>query len=126
MNEPADLHFARWCRTAAPAALGELFDATEPRLLRAGHHLVGDPATAEELVQQVYLAALDQRPRLEGTRAVWPWLTGVLADLARKHRRRAQRERELEPARAAAGQCRRRVTTVGGVSSHGVQPWALN
>lgn len=102
MHEPADLHFARWCRTADPAALGELFDATAPRLLRLAIHLVGDAATAEDLVQQTYLAALEQRARLDGARPVWPWLTGVLANLAKKHQRRAGRERELEPVLAAA------------------------
>ena len=35
-------------------------------------------------------------------RPVWPWLTGVLANLAKKHQRRAGRERELEPVLAAA------------------------
>ncbi|MEQ1893584.1 MAG: sigma-70 family RNA polymerase sigma factor, partial [Planctomycetota bacterium] len=102
MHEPADLHFARWCRTADPTALGELFDATAPRLLRLAIHLVGDAATAEDLVQQTYLAALEQRARLDGARPVWPWLTGVLANLAKKHQRRAGRERELEPVLAAA------------------------
>jgi RNA polymerase sigma factor (sigma-70 family) len=91
MPESDDRLFARWCRGGDAEALGALFDATAPRLLRLAIHLVGDAAEAEDLVQATFLTALEQRASVDPTRPVMPWLTGVLAHKAQQHRRRAAR-----------------------------------
>lgn len=96
---PADAHFARWCRHGDVQALGELFDALAPRLLRLAVHLVGDAIEAEDLVQATFLTAIERRAGVDATRPVLPWLTGVLAHKVRQHRRRAGRV--LDPARLA-------------------------
>ncbi|HEX6883660.1 MAG TPA: sigma-70 family RNA polymerase sigma factor [Planctomycetota bacterium] len=103
MTEPdsaADALFRRWCRQGDAAALGELFDATAPRLLALAIHLVGDAAEAEDLVQATFLTAIERRAEVDPARPVLPWLTGVLAHKARQHRRRAARA--PDPGRLAA------------------------
>jgi DNA-directed RNA polymerase specialized sigma24 family protein len=47
--------FAAWWRRGDARALGELFDAAAPRLLKLAIHLVGDAAEAEDLVQATFL-----------------------------------------------------------------------
>lgn len=90
-REPEDRLFERWCRRGDPEALGELFDATAPRLLKLAIHLVGDSCEAEDLVQATFLAALEQRTSVDPSRPVMPWLTSVLGHKAQQHRRRAGR-----------------------------------
>src|SRR5437867_1305995 len=98
MHEPRSLPddelFERWCRRGDTRALGALFDATAPRLLKLAIHLVGDAAEAEDLVQATFLTALERRTSLDPSRPVMPWLTGVLAHKAQQHRRRAARAPE--------------------------------
>src|SRR5688572_16753621 len=100
MPESDDRLFARWCRSGDAEALGALFDATAPRLLRLAIHLVGDAAEAEDLVQATFLTALEQRTSVDVSRPVLPWLTGVLAHKAQQQRRRAARV--PDPERLAA------------------------
>ena len=87
MHEIEDILFERWCRRGDAQALGELFDAAAPRLLKLAIHLCGDPAEAEDLVQATFLAAIEQRERIDASRPAIPWLTGVLAHKAQQVRR---------------------------------------
>ena len=91
IREPADTLFESWCRRGDARALGELFDALAPRLLKLAIHLVGDAAEAEDLVQATFLVAIERRKKVDPSLPVMPWLTGVLANQARQHRRRAAR-----------------------------------
>lgn len=99
MREPdsdPDALFRRWCRQGDAEALGALFDATAPRLLRLAIHLVGDAVEAEDLVQATFLTAIERRSEVDPARPVLPWLVGVLGHKARQHRRRAGRVPERE------------------------------
>ena len=67
---------------------------------------VGDSATAEELVQETYLAGLEAMDKFKGNSAVKSWLIGILKHKIADHFRRKSRlvpmeESELE--RAVAG-----------------------
>lgn len=94
--ETDELLFQRWCTRADARALGELFDRNAPQLLKLAIHLVGDAAAAEDLVQATFLAAIEQRERLDASRPFGPWLTGVLTNKAREQRRAARRALDLE------------------------------
>ena len=63
--------------------------------------LVRDAATAEDLVQETWIAALEKPPRAD--RPLRPWLAGVLRNLARFRARgegrRARREEKAATAR---------------------------
>ena len=63
-------------------ALGEVFDRTAPDLLRLAAHLTRDASTAEDLVQQTFLVAIDRRASYERGRPLLPWLLGILSNEA--------------------------------------------
>lgn len=83
--------FRRFLRTGDARALGVVFDATAPELLKIGAYLTGDRQQAEDLVQSTFLVALERRAEFDISRSVMPWLCGIVANLARAERRRARR-----------------------------------
>jgi RNA polymerase sigma factor (sigma-70 family) len=95
VSDTADLHFARFCTRGDPADLGLVFDQTALELLGVAEHLTRDFATAEDLVQSTFLAAIQAAPRFRTGERVRPWLVGILRNLAR---RGANRSRNVEPA----------------------------
>lgn len=57
------------------AALAELYDRLAPMLLALARRILGDPAEAEEVVQEAFLQVWNQAPRYEAQRsAVSTWL----------------------------------------------------
>ena len=104
MRDPADRLFARFRRSGDPEALAGVFDRTAPELLRVARHLARDTAAAEDLVQATFVAAIEGAATFEDSRRVLPWLLGILANLARRQRRAAQRAPDPgRLAREAAG-----------------------
>lgn len=105
-----DRAFARYRRTGDPGAIATLFDLTAGELRRVAGHVVSDAATADDLVQATYLAAIENAASFDGEREVLPWLTGILRKQAllvhRRERRRPDPRRlpepsELDPVRSA-------------------------
>jgi len=93
-NDPASHAFRRFREHGEPAAMTEVFDLVGHELFALAAHIARDAAEAEDLVQEVFLAALAGARRFDPSRAVTPWLVGILVKEARKARRgRAQRER---------------------------------
>src|SRR5262245_45418861 len=86
-----DRLFARFVERGDVQALGEVFDATAPELMRIAAHLVGSREQAADLVQNAFLIALEKRAEFASERRVLPWLCGIVARLARNERRRALR-----------------------------------
>lgn len=84
--------------TGVPSDPDELL-ALSRNLRSLAEKLAGDPAAADDLVQDAWLAALeDGAPRARDLSA---WLRGVVRRLARHKRARASRQRELERLNAA-------------------------
>jgi RNA polymerase sigma-70 factor (ECF subfamily) len=113
--DPIDRDFRTFCERRDPAALAAVFDAAAPRLLLVAMHLCRDAASAEDLVQTVFLQVLRDADRFDRSRPVLPWLLGLLEHRASDLRQRAfvRREQpghveavamEPSPERAAAGQ----------------------
>ncbi len=59
------------------AALGELYDLAAARLYGLALWRTGDPADAEEVVQEVFVRLAEQRDRLAGIRDPLSWLFTV-------------------------------------------------
>ncbi len=82
-------------------ALGKLFDALSPELLRVARHVSGDPAEAEDLVQATFLVALGHPERYDEGQPIEAWMVGILTKEAlawrRKAARRPDEDRVLEP-----------------------------
>lgn len=91
--------FERFRRRGDVAALGEVFDATAPELLRVAMALVREPAEADDLLQHTFLTAIERAERYDAERRLVPWLLGILAHHAREQRRLARRP--LDPTRLA-------------------------
>ena len=86
-----DALFARFRSRGDAGALASLFDATAPDLYRLALTLAPDPATAEDAVQEAFLAAIEHAGRFDPSRPVLPWLVGVLRHKVEDLRRRGAR-----------------------------------
>ena len=82
---------ARFRSTGEPAALGALFDATAPVLFRVALSLSRDAASAEDALQETFLAALEQADRYDPALPVMPWLLGILRHKVGRERWRGGR-----------------------------------
>jgi len=89
--ETSEARFERWRARGDGAALSDVFDALAPGLLRLAIHLVGDPAAAEDLVQQTFVTAIERAASWDGRRPLEPWLQGILANRARDLKKSARR-----------------------------------
>src|SRR5262245_32339720 len=95
--------FAGFQRSADPALLAQVFDATAPELLRVARFLARDAHGAEDLVQTTFLKAIEHRERYDPALPVLPWLLGILANAARHERRQRARTAEPAPEREPSG-----------------------
>src|SRR6185369_13314035 len=77
----------RFRETRDPAALGALFDATAPTLLRVALSIAPDAPSAENALQETFLAVLEAPERWDESRPVMPWLLGILHRQVGKIRR---------------------------------------
>ncbi|MEM7201356.1 MAG: RNA polymerase sigma factor [Planctomycetota bacterium] len=93
MDQPIDAaaYFLRWRDRGDTAAIGHAFDLTSRELFLIAMHLTGRREEAEELVQSTFLVALERARAFDDTKALLPWLSGILVRQARHNRRRATR-----------------------------------
>ena len=76
-------------RRGDPAAFDELVARFRPRLARLAYRLLGWSDEAEDVVQDVFVAALEHLPRrFRGGSSLATWLTAVTVNRCRRHRRR--------------------------------------
>jgi RNA polymerase sigma-70 factor (ECF subfamily) len=81
-------------RAGDRAAFGELVDSWSPVLLRVARLYVSTPASAEEIVQETWLAVIAQLHRFEGRSSLKTWAFRILENLART---RGEREARAVP-----------------------------
>ena len=72
--------FARYQRTGKPGLLGQVYDETSPGLWPLALQLTRDHARAEDLVQSVYLRAIERHAQWDGQVSLIEWLTGLLTE----------------------------------------------
>jgi RNA polymerase sigma-70 factor (ECF subfamily) len=87
-------------REGDEAAFAELIDRYGAMMLRVAQMYVRDRATAEEVVQETWLAVLNGIDRFEGRSSLKTWLFRVLTNRAKT---RGERERRVLPFSALAG-----------------------
>ncbi len=95
IGELEDL-FERYRSQQDLRALSKLFDLAAPELLRLAVHMAPDVASAEDLVQQTFLAAIEKPKRWRAGEPLLPWLFGILANLSKKQRRALRRRPETD------------------------------
>jgi RNA polymerase sigma-70 factor, ECF subfamily len=81
-------------RAGDPAAFAELVDSWSPVLLRVATLHVSTRASAEEIVQETWLAVISQLDRFEGRSSLKTWVFRILENLART---RGEREARSVP-----------------------------
>jgi RNA polymerase sigma-70 factor (ECF subfamily) len=87
-------------RSGEPAAFAELVDAWSPMLLRVASLHVSTRASAEEIVQETWLAVIRQLDRFEGRSSLRTWVFRILENQARS---RGVRESRAIPWSSAFG-----------------------
>jgi len=84
--------FLLWRTASDAAALGRVFDRLAPELLLVAAH-VAARGSAEDLVQTVFLRAIEGAERWDPARPLMPWLVGILVRLSLRDRARRAYER---------------------------------
>jgi RNA polymerase sigma factor (sigma-70 family) len=96
MSNPHQDLFLRFREQGDVAALGALFDGLAVELFRLALFLAPNASDAEDLVQGTFLSAIESAHAYDESRPLRPWLTGILANLARRRRRDHNRDRPSE------------------------------
>jgi RNA polymerase sigma-70 factor (ECF subfamily) len=80
-------------RAGDERAFARLVDELSPRMLRLARVYVADAATAEEVVQEAWIAVLTGLGRFEGRSRLSTWVLGIVVNMARTRRAREARSR---------------------------------
>lgn len=91
-----DSDFAAWRTSGDLDALARVFDHAAPKLLLLASHWTKDAASAEDLVQTTFVAAMRDGAQWRAGQPVLAWLAGILGHRA-TDLRRAQARRPLGP-----------------------------
>jgi len=79
---------ARRIACAEPGAFEEFVTLYQPRVTRLTYRLLGWGGDVEDVVQDVFVAALRKAGSFRGDAALWTWLTIITLNRCRTHRRR--------------------------------------
>ena len=101
-DESVDDLFAEFHKSRDAEVLGHVFVRTAPALLRHARRLAGSESDAEDLVQGVFLSALQDMQNFDPARPCMPYLHGVLRLQAKSmtRRRRPHATADEDPAAA--------------------------
>ena len=91
-------------RAGEEAAFAALVDRYHARLVRVARLYVGEPAVAEEVAQETWLAALNGLGRFEGRSSLKTWLFAILTNRAKTRALREQRSLPFSALEAGAGE----------------------
>jgi RNA polymerase sigma-70 factor (ECF subfamily) len=100
MTESHDHELVQRLREGDESAFVELIDTYGAMMLRVAQMFVRDRATAEEVVQETWLAVLNGIDRFEGRSSLKTWLFRILTNRAKT---RGQRDGRMVPFSALAG-----------------------
>lgn len=94
--EMSDAALLAACATGDQAALAALFDRHHRAVLRFVARAYGvDGASAEDVLQVVFLEVYSHAGRFEGRSAPLSWILGIAANVTRKHLRSSHRRARL-------------------------------
>jgi RNA polymerase sigma-70 factor, ECF subfamily len=100
MESDADADLVARLRDGDESAFAELIDSYGPTMLRVAQMFVRDRQSAEEVVQETWLAVLNGIDRFEGRSSLKTWLFRILTNRAKT---RGQRDGRMVPFSALAG-----------------------
>ena len=82
-------------KTRSESAFLSLYEAKTPHLYRMALRLTQDPNQSEELIQEMWVAAIRKLETFEWRSELKTWLIGILINLSRAKRKQKEREVEL-------------------------------
>jgi RNA polymerase sigma-70 factor, ECF subfamily len=82
-GNPAQLQLLELLRAGDQSAFAELVDTWSPVLLRVARLYVSTRASAEDVVQETWLAVIEQLDRFEGRSSLRTWVFRILENRAR-------------------------------------------
>jgi RNA polymerase sigma-70 factor (ECF subfamily) len=100
-GSPAQAELLERLRAGDPSAFAELVDTWSPMLLRVARLYVSTGASAEEVVQETWLAVIEQLDRFEGRSSLRTWVFRILENRARS---RGVRDARTVPWSSAFGE----------------------
>lgn len=86
MSEPAGL--AEQVARGEAGALELLIEMYQPRVARLAHRLLGWSGEVDDVVQDVFLAALRSGHRFRRDASIWTWLSAITLNCCRSRHRR--------------------------------------
>lgn len=87
--------FLRYLDRGDARALGRAYDLLAPELLALALHLTRRLDLAEDALQETFLRALENGHRFDRSRALAPWLVGILVNAVRKQSGQSYRTRRV-------------------------------
>jgi RNA polymerase sigma factor (sigma-70 family) len=94
---PSDAELIEASRRGEQAAFGELVTRYQGVVCAVGYSGTRDRALSEDVAQDTFLAAWRQLDQLRETERLRSWLCGIARNLARKARKRSDREQPVDP-----------------------------
>jgi RNA polymerase sigma-70 factor, ECF subfamily len=86
------------CRTGDDAAFGELVERYKDLVFGIVYRMVGDPAQADDLAQEVFLKVHRGLPYFRGDAKLSTWIYRIVANVCSQARARRRPEISMEPA----------------------------
>ena len=96
MGQMTDAELVDASRRGERAAFGALVERYQGVVCAVSYSRTGDRALSEDVAQETFIAAWRQLDRLRETVKLRPWLCGIARNLARKARKRSDRETVFE------------------------------
>jgi RNA polymerase sigma-70 factor (ECF subfamily) len=88
--------FEHYRRTGDADMFQAIYARVGPKLLRLACRYARSRSDAEDLLQSTFLRAIEARERWDASRALMPWLCGILVHSARKRRPRSSRPADTD------------------------------
>jgi RNA polymerase sigma-70 factor (ECF subfamily) len=114
---PTDFEYIQMVRRGDPAGAEALFHRHADAIVRFSTRMLGSPADAEEVCQDVFLKMIDRAEQFDGRGPLVSWLLSIAANACR-NRLRSRKVRSAFPLRDAAEVAAPDPSAIGSLIAH--------
>jgi len=94
-NQPADAPLLERLRTGDADAFAEIVRAWSPMMLHVARMYVSTDASAQEVVQEAWLAMIQGLDKFEGRSSLRTWMLAILGNIGRSRWRTGSTDRAI-------------------------------